>query len=384
MNINFIFDKKRLAIYINYFCAFLLALIFFVYAKNLKLLNIDKYILTISISTIFASLIYSTSIKSTFENGKIFIGITNNSLAFIFVLILISSIYLGTRNSYLYLFLLLNIIFEICLNLILIFFIKNNNTFKHSIILLLNSSLKILFVYFFVNYFNNLLIIMSFYYLFFFTVFLIFFKKLNIYFNSKKRLFKIYDIFYVLTGSLLFQFDKILGESFLNDNAYFLYFIIFKVSSVFQILGSIIFQPARNLLLSKEYISHKVKKELNIFIILMILILILFNIFYFIVTISNIKIDILIPYLITNNLIIFNCFSAAFILHVLNGFFIDSLFIKDFGKDLFFINIFLLSAQIILMILFKNIIMWSLVILISQILLTLFSLNKYNKHVRNI
>ncbi len=384
MNINFILDKKRLAIYINYVCTFLLALIFFVYAKNLKLLNIDKYILTISISTIFASLIYSTSIKSTFENGKIFIGVTNNSLAFIFILILISSIYLGTRNNYLYLFLFLNIIFEICLNLILIFFIKNNNTLKHSIILLLNSSLKILFVYFLVNYFNNLLIIMSFYYLFFFIVFLIFFKKLNIYFNSKKRLFKIYDIFYVLTGTLLFQFDKILGESFLNDNTYFLYYIIFKVSSVFQILGSIIFQPARNLLLSKEYVSHEVKKELNIFIKLMILILILFNICYFIATIFNIKIDILIPYLITNNLIIFNCFSVAFILHVLNGFFIDSLFIKDFGRDLFFINILLLSAQIIFMILFKNIIIWSLLVLLSQILLTLFSINKYNKHVRNI
>ncbi len=384
MNINLIFDKRRLLIYVNYTCAFLLALIFFIYAKNLKLLNIDKYILTISISTIFASLIYSTSIKSTFENGKINIGITNNSLVFIFILILISSIYLGTRSSYLYLFLLLNIIFEICFNLILIFFIKNNKTLNHSIILLLNSSSKILFIYFFEIYFDNLLIIMSFYYIFFFSLFLIFFKKLNINFNSEKRLFKIYDIFYVLTGTLLFQFDKILGESFLNDNAYFLYFIIFKISSIFQILGSIIFQPARNILLSKEYISHEVKKELNIFIKLMIGILILFNISYFISTFSYIKIDILIPYLTIYNLIIFNCFSIAFILHVLNGFFIDALFIKDFGKNLFFINFILLSIQIIFMILFQNIIIWSVLILTSQILLTLFSINKYKKYVRNI
>ena len=384
MDINFIFDKRRVLIYFNYSCAFFLALIFFVYAKNLNLLNIDKYILTISISSIFASLIYSTSIKSTYENGKITIGITNNSIAFIFILIFISSIYLATRSNYLYLFLLLNIIFEVCFNLTLIYFIKKNETLKHSLILLLNSSSKILFLYFLASYLNNLLLIMSFYYILFFTLFVFIFKKLNIFFSSEKRLFKVYDIFYVLAGTLLFQFDKILGESFLNNNEYFLYFIIFKLSSVFQILGSIIFQPARNKLLSKEYVSNEIKRELNFFIKLMFVLLILLNISYFILITLNIKIDIIVAYLTINNLIIFNFFSIAFILHILNGFFIDSLFIKDFGKNLFFINIILLSFQIILMIIFKNIILWSSFILVSQILLTLFSIINYKKYVRNI
>ena len=163
MDINFIFDRRRVLIYFNYSCAFFLALIFFVYAKNLNLLNIDKYILTISISSIFASLIYSTSIKSTYENGKITIGITNNSIAFIFILIFISSIYLATRSNYLYLFLLLNIIFEVCFNLTLIYFIKKNDTLKHSLILLLNSSSKILFLYFLASYLNNLLLLHNFF-----------------------------------------------------------------------------------------------------------------------------------------------------------------------------------------------------------------------------
>ena len=384
MNINFIFDKRRILIYFNYSCAFLLALIFFVYARKLNLLSIDKYILTISISSIFASLIYSTSVKSTYENGKIIIGITNNSLAFILLLILISSIYLGTRSNYLYLFLLLNVIFEICFNLILIFFIKKNDTFKHSLVLLINSSLKILFIYFLADHINNLLLIMSVYYIFFFTLFIFIFKKLNIFFNSEKRLFKIYDIFYVLAGTLLFQFDKILGESFLNNNDYFIYFIIFKISSVFQILGSIIFQPARNKLLSKEYVSHEIRRELIFLIKLLFILLILLNFFYFILTFLNIKISFIVPYLTINNLILFNFFSIAFILHIFNGFFIDSLFIKDFGKNLFFINIILLSFQILFMIIFKNIILWSLFILISQILLTLFSIINYKKYVRNV
>ena len=145
--------------------------------EKLNLLNIDKYILTISISSIFASLIYSTSIKSTYDNGKIIIGITNNSLAFIFLLILISSIYLGTRNSYLYLFLLLNIIFEICFNLILIFLIKRNDTYKHSLVLLINSSLKIFFIYFLAAYLHNLLLIMSVYYIFFLLYLYLFLKN---------------------------------------------------------------------------------------------------------------------------------------------------------------------------------------------------------------
>ena len=352
--------------------------------EKLNLLNIDKYILTISISSIFASLIYSTSIKSTYDNGKIIIGITNNSLAFIFLLILISSIYLGTRNSYLYLFLLLNIIFEICFILILIFLIKRNDNYKHSLVLLINSSLKIFFIYFLAAYLHNLLLIMSVYYIFFFTLFIFIFKKLNIFFNIKKRLFKIYDIFYVLAGTLLFQFDKILGESFLNDNDYFIYFIIFKMSSVFQILGSIIFQPARNKVLSKEYVSHEIRRELIFLIKLLFVLLILLNFFYFLLTFYNIKISFIVPYLTINNLILFNFFSIAFILHIFNGFFIDSLFIKDFGKNLFFINIILLSLQILLMIIFKNIILWSLFILISQVLLTLFSIINYKKYVRNV
>ena len=51
------------------------------------------------------------------------------------------------------------------------------------------------------------------------------------------------------------------------------------MSSVFQILGSIIFQPARNKVLSKEYVSHEIRRELTFLIKLLFVLLILLNFF---------------------------------------------------------------------------------------------------------
>ncbi len=148
MNHNLVFNQKRFYTYLNYSLAFIFSLIFLIYAKKLGLINLNKYILVISLSAIFASVIYSTSIKSEYNKGLILIGITNKTLYLLFFFSLIVAIYLGYKNTFLVIFFYLNIFYEICFNLILIYFVKNNKTFLHSQFQLLNAFTRNLFLFF--------------------------------------------------------------------------------------------------------------------------------------------------------------------------------------------------------------------------------------------
>ena len=71
---------KNIFIYFNYLVSFLGSIFFLVGANYLDLINIDKYIFLISISTIFASSIYASSIKSKLKGSVIMIDFTKNSL----------------------------------------------------------------------------------------------------------------------------------------------------------------------------------------------------------------------------------------------------------------------------------------------------------------
>ena len=72
--------------------------------------------------------------------------------------------------------------------------------------------------------------------------------------------------------------DKIIGENILTEDDLFLYFFIFKLSSTFQILGSILTQPTRNKVLKSGNINNLIKKEINFFIIVIFLFLLFTNI----------------------------------------------------------------------------------------------------------
>lgn len=380
MNHNLAFSKKRFYTYLNYGLAFILSLFFLIYAKKLNLINLNKYILVISLSAVFASVIYSTSIKSEYEKGLILIGITDKTLYLLFFFSLIVAIYLGYKNTFLVIFFYLNIFYEICFNLILIYFVKNNKTFFHSQFQLLNAFIRNLLLFFLSFYFNNILPIVSIFYILFIIVFLFVFKYLNIKFKSIKRSFKIIDLFYVITGSLIFQVDKILGESLLSKDNYFVYFIIYKISSIFQIAGSILFQPIRNKLISEEKITRSIKIELNFLTKILVLLIIIIN-----MSILGFKnINLLVEYqnyLDLNKILIFNFFCIAFILHTYNGFYIDALFINNFAKNLFFLNIFVLMSQFIIMLLSQSLLIWSFSIMIGQLVLLIFPMIKYNKNV---
>ena len=93
--------------------------------------------------------------------------------------------------------------------------------------------------------------------IFFYISYFLFLKKINISFSTQKIKFKSIDIFYVVSGTLIFQLDKIFGEFFLQKDQFINYILIFKIASIFQILGSIIFQPLRNIMIFKEDLNKK-------------------------------------------------------------------------------------------------------------------------------
>ena len=368
---NLIFNRANLFIYSNYFFAFLTSLIFLISAKILNLHNIDKYILVISIATIISSIIYSTGIKSKIINKTIIIGLSKKTGVSIMLFLILTNLYLTTKGFSLNLFFLIHILFEISYNLISIYFIKNENTKYHSIFLFLNSLLKLSFLFFLSLTYENLLTILLIYYSIFLLIFLFYFKYLNIKFEFSTESFNFFDLIFVLTGSLIFQLDKIIGENTLTSDDLFIYFFIFKLSSIFQILGSILTQPTRNKVLKNGTIDKLTKKEINFFTFIILLALIFVNLILFLIQSyfpDNIKLI-----FNFNNILIFNLWSLSFIFHIFNGFYIDGMFIKGYSKKIIFYNFLILVLQLITMTTFSQLSLWVLSILIGQIVLSIYS-----------
>ncbi len=374
-------DKKNITIYINYFFSFIGSISFLVIANFLELKNLEKYILILSISTVFASIIYSSSIKSKLEDNIIKINFTKNTLKLISILLLIVIIYLIFRKNYfLAIFFISTVIYEFCFNLFAISFIKRNNSLNHSRFLFLTSIFKNLSLFIFIFTFDLLKIVLIFYILFS-LLFLFFFKKLQIVFQPNNKSFNIKDFFYILSGSLIFQIDKILGESFLSRNDYITYFLIFKFASLFQIVGNLLTQPIRNNLISIEKVSKEIIKQLNRFTVLLIILLVLSN-FMFVILNELVFFNNYIFEINYINILIFNFLSLAIITHIYNGFYLDSLFINNFSKILFKINIFIIFFIVLSLFFFKYLIVWSFVMLLAQIVLLILSFLNYQKYVR--
>ena len=371
-------NKKNIFIYSNYFISFLGSIFFLVGANFLNLIYIEQYIFLISISTIFASSIYSSSIKSKLDNLTIKIDITKNSFKSLILIFFLICIYLKLINKIeLILFLLLVIFYDLCFNLFAISFIKRNNTLNHSKFLFILAIIKNLFLLLSLIT-NNFLIIVSTYNILFIIFFILIFSKLKIKFQDTKKPFNTVDLIYVFLGSLIFQIDKILGENFLTNENYYTYFLIFKFASVFQIIGTILTQPSRNEMISKENISSKLLNNLKNFTFLLLILLIFVNLFF----IFFYQINFFNEYVFqinTINIIIFNILSLSIIIHVFNGFYVDILFIKNFGKKLMFIYFITLMIMIIFLINYKSLIFWSFVMLMSQIFITIIVIINYKK-----
>ena len=377
---NIFFKKKQFFIYLNYVSAYIFALLFLILSNYLELNNISKYILIISLTTVFASVIYSSTIKSKIINENIVIDISRRSLFLLLTLFLVVSVFLLLKYSFLiFSIFVLNIIYEICYNLIGISFIKRNKISKHSKFQLAVSLMRnaFLLMHFF---FNDLLIIIGTFYLIFTIIFFVVLNKLNLVFSENKRKIKILDISFVFSGVLIFQVDKILGENLLSKDNYFIYFLFYKFASIFQIFGSILTQPIRNTLISKEKITSEIINELKVHVVLLFFLLVFIN-FFLVFLIYFPQFNFNSKLMNFYNLIIFDLISVGFVLHLISGFFIDSLFINDKSKKLFILNIFILFLQIPLIIFFKFLIVWALIFLLSQVLLLIFSFYLYKKYI---
>ena len=371
--------KKNIFIYFNYLVSFLGSIFFLVGANYLDLINIDKYIFLISISTIFASSIYASSIKSKLKGSVIMIDFTKNSLKSLILLFFLISIYLGIYDKLTLIpVLLLIIAYDLSYNLFAISFIKKNNTLNHSRFLFSLTIIKNLTLFLSIIT-SNFLIIVSVFNFIFIIFFFLLFSKLKIKFEATKKPFNSVDLAYIFLGSLVFQIDKILGENFLTKENYFTYFLIFKFASIFQIIGSIITQPSRNEMISKETITKKLFKNLKNFIISLLILLFISNFIFIFFD----KIEFFNKYIFQINiinLIIFNILSLSIIAHIFNGFYIDVLFIKNYGKILMSINFIILLFIIVFLINFKSLIIWSTIMFTSQIIITFLALVNYKKY----
>ena len=283
-------------------------------------------------------------------------------------------------NYFLAIFFISTVIYEFCFNLFAISFIKRNKSLNHSKFLLLTSILKNLSLSIFVFTFDLLKIVLIFYILYV-LIFLFFFKKLKIFFQPNNKSFNIKDFFYILSGSLIFQIDKILGESLLSRNDYVTYFLIFKFASSFQIIGNLLTQPIRNNLISIEKVSKEIIKHLNKFTTILI-VLLLFSNFVFLILKELAFFNNYIFEINYMNILIFNFLSLAIITHIYNGFYIDSLFINNFSKVLLNINLFIIFFILSSLFFLKYLIVWSFVMFLAQTMLLLLSFINYQKYVR--
>ena len=373
--------QKNIIIYINYFFSFIGSISFLVIANFLELKNLEKYILILSISTVFASIIYSSSIKSKLEDNIIKISFTKNTIKILSILLLLIIFYLIFKENYfLAIFFITTVMYEFCFNLFAISFIKRNKSLNHSKFLLITSILKNLSLSIFV-FTSDLLSIVLIFYILYVLIFLFFFKKLKIFFQPNNKSFNIKDFFYILSGSLIFQIDKILGESLLSRNEYVTYFLIFKFASSFQIIGNLLTQPIRNNLISIEKVSKEIIKHLNKFTSILI-ILLLFSNFVFLILKELPFFNNYIFEINYMNILIFNFLSLAIITHIYNGFYIDSLFINNFSKVLLNINLFIIFFILSSLFFLKYLIVWSFVMFLAQIMLLLLSFINYKKYVR--
>jgi hypothetical protein len=373
---------KKYHNYIYYLFALLFSLNFLLLANYLDLQNFSKYLLVITFSSLFSAIFYHATLKSKKIKKNINVNYSNSSVFIIFFFLIFSCFYLYSRLGIeLVFFFILSILFELILSILNIFFIKNNKLLEHSIFQFFINLIKNFFIIILYFYTRDLLIIITFYYLFFYISYFLFLKKINISFSTQKIKFKSIDILYVVSGALIFQLDKVFGEFFLQKDQFINYILIFKIASIFQILGSIIFQPLRNIMIFKEDLNKKNIQKIFfrcLYLLLILFILLLLFIFFS-------KFSFFEKYLFKINFInilIFLFISLGFIQHVFNGFFLDLLLIKNLSHISLIINLIIVSAMTLVFFKTQSILFWSITFFSSQFIITILSKFYYDKYVK--
>lgn len=352
--------------------AIFINILFLILAYKLGFQLLDKYIIAITANSVLASIFYSLTIKSKKKNTKINLIISTKGLVSIIIIFLLLFTYIFLIDYFLLIIFFSTLIFsEFLVSLTLIKYQIYNKNIHYAITRNLQSLVKIftlIFIFYTKNILtlgilNNIIII-----IFTGSVLLHF----NFTINKNKKSFGIIDILYTFTGAIIFQLDKLIGPTHLDVNTITRYFVIFKITSLYQIIGSVIVQPIRNLLIKRKNITKEMKRNINnasylliFFYLLSNLILIIIYQYHFL-SVLKIKIEF-------NDIIIYNLISLSFILHTQSGFYIDKLYLNNQSQYLTKLNIICIIIIGSTIYLIDNPVAWALSILISQILLIIFS-----------
>ena len=369
-----LFFKKETFLILLYFIAFVINILFLILAYKLGFLQIENYIIIITATSLMSALFYSLVIKSKKIKEKISLKLKPEGLKSIIFFFLVLLIFLHNKEDIFFtLFFISSVISEFLLNLALTKHQINGRSYKHAFVRIFQGLIKLITLLLIV-YTNNIVKIGLLYNFIIIIFFSSVIKDYNFKIDKKKKNFGNFDVLYTLTGASLFQLDKIISAMYLdvNVNVIIKYFIIFKISSIFQILGNIISQPIRNLLIEKKLININIEKKINTIFYLLLSFLVLTNLILLIINafelISFLKIVI-----IAKDIIIYNLFSLAFILHIRSGFYLDRLYLNSQSLYLTKVNIICIIIICSAIYLFNDPIVWSLSIFISQILLVIFS-----------
>lgn len=367
-----LFFKKETFLILLYFIAFIINILFLILAYKLGFSQIDNYIIIITVTSLISALFYSLAIKSKKIKEKIILKIKPEGLKSIIFFFLALLIFLHNNEDIFFsLFFISSVISEFLLNLAFTKHQINGRSYQHAFVRIFQGLIKLITLLLIV-YTNNIIKI-GFLYNF---IIIIFFssviKDFNFKIDKKKKNFGNFDVLYTLTGASLFQLDKIISTIYQDVNVIIKYFIIFKISSIFQILGNIISQPIRNLLIEKKLINVDIEKKINVIFYLLLSFLAFSNLILLIINsfelISFLKIVI-----VAEDIMIYNLFSLAFILHTRSSFYLDRLYLNNQSLYLTKVNIICIIIICLAIYLFNNPIVWSLSIFISQILLAIFS-----------
>jgi hypothetical protein len=367
-----IYLKKEYTLILLYFSAFVINILFLVLAYHLGFQLIEKYILALSASSILSTLFYSLVIKSQKRQKIINLEIERKGIKFFLIIFLILLTYIYINNYLLLSIFFLTLVFsEFILNLALTKYQIDTKNYHHAYIRNLQSLVKF-FSLALLFYSNNIIIIGIINNIIIMILFGSILINYNFKVNKKKSSFGIDDILYTLTGSIIFQLDKIIGPLYLDANIITKYFINFKIASVYQIMGSICSQPIRNLLIKTKNINKEMKKNIKNVSFLLIFFYIFSN-FILIIIYKHNLLNFLNTKIEFNDIIIYNLISLSFILHTHSGFYIDKLYLNNKSQYLIRLNIICIIIIGSTIYLINNPVAWALSILISQILLIIFS-----------
>lgn len=356
-----------------------LQFLYLAFIKDFQYFN--KYIEIFSLSIIVIGLF--GSIQFYFikvKNQLIGIKVDKNFRNFFLLIVLVSSIYYLLQDIKFGLFYLSSV----ALSLIVLYqgaiYANMNHSFYNSKFILIVSSLKFFFLLIFSLFINNIFIVLIYTNLIIIFIWVIFYFK-SLFF--KENGYSIFSATNTMIGSSISSFDKIIVSN-LYQNLSINYYLIFRVSSILQIISEIVFRHERFQITSK---AEKIKLKYVLFKILLIIFFIfsssyLLKFSYYLTYVVKVEFINDFFMIVSKYYLEYIIIAFAILLNSISGLFYDYIYSYYGNKNLIVINIFtFILFSIFLFNFVTNITSICLIFLLIQIimLILLIFLNQFTK-----